>query len=448
MESSVTDSCQPSTPAIAIVGGGLGGVILAIGLLQQRIPFHIYEAAADFGEIGAGVTFGPNSVRSLGLVSPALLEACNKHLTSNETEDQAATFLTFRHLRTTEKANAGDWISDLRGGPLARGEEGPPTRCCVHRAAFLDEIVKLLPPGSASFGKRLVTLEEPADDGDGDIILHFADGTTASAAAVVGCDGIKSATRRHLHGAEAVPVYAQEWCYRCLVPRDDLIAAVGHERATNGQLYVGAGGYLLHYPVSNGKMINMLAICGKADSTWPYNDWVVPCEEEDMQADVCDWEPKLISLYREHALRSPDGKLLKWAIFDNLHPNPYSRGRICLLGDSAHATTPHLGAGAGMAIEDAYVMSRLLEPGCEVEDIRKAFALYDALRRPRTQELIRKARLSGRTYAFLDPSVGDDLEKMHAEFSKRYNWVWDEDMEAAVRAVKDQPAVVSLGPTG
>ena len=58
---------------IAIVGGGLGGVALAIGLIKQGVPTHIYEAAAGFGEIGAGVIFGPNSVRALDLIDPAML---------------------------------------------------------------------------------------------------------------------------------------------------------------------------------------------------------------------------------------------------------------------------------------------------------------------------------------------------------------------------------------
>ncbi|KAH8897792.1 mannitol 1-phosphate dehydrogenase [Thozetella sp. PMI_491] len=426
----------PST--IAIVGGGLGGVILGVALLQRGVPFHIYEAAADFGEIGAGVAFGPNSMRNLALISPQLLEACSKHLTSNEGEGEAGTFATFRLLRTTEDGNAGDWVFDLRGGPLAKGQDGLPTRCAVHRAAFLDEIVKLLPPGCATFGKRLVTLDETPGDGSGNIVLHFADGTTASATAVVGCDGIKSATRRYLHGPDAVPVYAGQWCYRSLVPREVFIEGMGPELALNGQIYVGQGGYLVHYPVSNGKIINLNIICSREGNVWPHADWQVPCEIEEMQSDLAGYHPQLLSFSEKYCMRASSGKPLKWALMDNMHSSPYVRGRVCLLGDAAHAATPHLGAGAGMAIEDVYALSQLLGPGFSSEDIEKTFVVYDALRRPRTQEVVRQARLSGLTLTYLDPDVGNDLQKLTATSIERFTWVWDEDMEATVREAKKE----------
>ena len=82
---------------IAIVGGGLGGVALAIGLIKRGVPTHIYEAAARFGEIGAGVIFGPNLVRALNLIEPAMIQGLKKCATFNESADGIHTWLSWRY---------------------------------------------------------------------------------------------------------------------------------------------------------------------------------------------------------------------------------------------------------------------------------------------------------------------------------------------------------------
>ena len=77
-------SSHPKTFSIAVVGGGIGGLTLAIGLLQYpHIDVHVYEAAPSFGEIGAGIALGPNAQRALELISPGAKEAFTKHATGN-----------------------------------------------------------------------------------------------------------------------------------------------------------------------------------------------------------------------------------------------------------------------------------------------------------------------------------------------------------------------------
>ncbi len=95
-----------------------------------------------------------------------------------------------------------------------------------------------------------------------------------------------------------------------------------------------------------------------------------------------------------------------------------------------------MGAGAAMAIEDAYVLNRLLEPKSGLEEVVKAFKDYDSIRRQRSQELIWMARLCSRTYSFRDDHVGNDIEKMQRELTKRFHWLWDEDMEVQVEKFK------------
>lgn len=83
--------------SVAVIGGGIGGLCLAIGLLKYpHIDVHVYEAAPSFGEIGAGVAFGPNSERALELVGPAALAAFRKHATANIWSSYANTFVQYR----------------------------------------------------------------------------------------------------------------------------------------------------------------------------------------------------------------------------------------------------------------------------------------------------------------------------------------------------------------
>ena len=124
-----------------------------------------------------------------------------------------------------------------------------------------------------------------------------------------------------------------------------------------------------------------------------------------------------------------------WALFDMPPADSYFRNRICLLGDAAHASTPHQGAGAGMAIEDALVMPNLLE-GLGADGIPKAFEVFDAVRRPRTQKLVSTSREAGQLYDLELPGVEDNLELLAENLSSRYKWIWDFDLEAHVEEAK------------
>ncbi|KAK0644975.1 6-methylsalicylic acid decarboxylase atA [Lasiodiplodia hormozganensis] len=402
---------------VAIVGGGLGGVVLAIGLLAQRVPVHIYEAAKGFGEIGAGVAFGINSVRSLGLVSPALLEAYAKHATFNAAPGLQKTFLSVRYgMSTGDHKGAGEWCFDLNSDDPCSGF---PARCCVHRAKFLDEIIKLVPEGTASFGKSLTKIDE---EGAG-VRLHFSDGTSASANAVIGCDGIKSKARRFVHGPGAQPVYTGDYAYRAMVPSEVFEKALGRELTFNGQMYVGQGGYIVTYPVDHGRLVNMVASRSKPGSTWDHEAWLLPSTEEEMRSELRGWYPPLVSLLAAYSTKE------KWALFDYPHQRQYCRGPVCLLGDAAHATTPHLGAGAGQAMEDAYVLSRLIGKAEKAEDLASMFQAYDAVRRPRTQQIVQWSRLSGHALACMEEGVGDDCAGIEDVSNQRFRAVWYEDLE-------------------
>lgn len=110
------------------------------------------------------------------------------------------------------------------------------------------------------------------------------------------------------------------------------------------------------------------------------------------------------------------------------------------MGDAAHATSPHHGAGAGFCIEDAAMLASLLADP-QVKDtshLEPAFAVYDAHRRERTQWLVRSSRRAGNLYEFLTKDVGRDVAATEKELAERLSHVWNYDMDEAVReATKD-----------
>ncbi|KAK0631395.1 hypothetical protein B0T14DRAFT_419931 [Immersiella caudata] len=423
---------------VAIIGGGLGGVCLAVGLLRRNIPIHIYQSAASFAEIGAGVTIGPNAVRALSLNSPDLLEAFNKHVTQNATTHDS--FLAFRRgipLSPTDPDNQ-NLLFDLTNDESAPNWTDSPARSAVHRAKFLDEMVRFIPEGTVSFNKSLVKIEDiPSDSSSAHtetsgVKLTFSDGTSTIHTAVIGCDGVRSATRKYVHGSKAVPTFSGECAYRALVPSDIMISTMGFERAMNGQCVIGPGGTITTYPVEHGKSVNVVAIRTRPGSEWNSPSWLAPATTEDLREDFKGWDERLVGLLVGHGLKS------KWAIFQYLHDRPYYKGRVCLLGDSAHAMTPNLGAGAGQAIEDGYVLAALMgeRPPRTGEDVERVFRAYDAVRRPRTQEVVRLSELCGRTYSHQQEGVGRDYERMRGELVDRLKWVIDEDLEAHCEKAK------------
>ena len=447
-------SSTHARPRVAIVGAGLGGVTLGIGLAQRGVPVHIYEAAEGFGEIGAGVTMGPNAVQALGLLSPALLQAFEMLMTSNASSNNGAagTFLTFRRglaggelqpTLGTPQADIADDQSDvlfhLSNSDAAPSWTQTPVRMAVHRARFLDAIVKHLPPGSVTFRKTLTEIRATANHQAVD--LFFADGTSAAHDLVVGCDGIKSIARQFVHGDgdgdgnEAMAQFAGEYAYRALVPAGKFQERLGTEKAMNGQLYVGSGRYIVTYPVEHGEFVNVVAVAHAP--VWEHDAWLVPCAREDVLADFAAWDGRLLDLLTEYGGRD------KWGLFHHVVSRPYYRGRVCLLGDSAHATTPHLGAGAGQAIEDAYILAELLagegqEGGTADTDIQALFAAYDAVRRPRSQQLVRWSYLTGLTYALQEQNAKENngLEGMEKVLGERLRWLYGVDLAAHLEEAK------------
>ena len=219
----------PKEFSLAIVGGGIGGLCLAVALAHHNVPIHVYEAAAAFGEIGAGVGLGPNAIRAMALLDSTILEGYQRCQTTNVSPAEQGRFFNFRYgmdRPSSDGMEAGDLICDVRSGSVTSS---------VHRARFVGELAQLLPKDLASFGKKLVEIGEK---GNG-VVLKFVDGTEAVHDAVIGCDGIKSRVRKILlreNDRASEPVFSGKFCFRGLVPAKEAVDLLGEELATESQM--------------------------------------------------------------------------------------------------------------------------------------------------------------------------------------------------------------------
>lgn len=414
---------------IAIIGGGITGLALGMALYYHapHLPFVIYEAASSFGEIGAGVGISPNASRAIKLINPRMHEAFERRRTPNHTAEKKNVWMD---MLCGEDGPPGSEV--VSGKHIAEVEMGQP-RGGIHRAHWVDELVKLLPEGRGRFGKRLKSLEE-IEEG---VRLEFADGTVATHSAVIACDGIKSKTRQIILGKDdpaSQPVFSGKYCYRGLIPVETIAPEIGDLEARNAVNYWGYHRHVLAFPIEQGKTMNVVAFCSK--DKWDSDAWVVPASKADMVKDfsgMCEHVQKIIA-----HVQKPD----IWALFDHQPAATYHRRRICLMGDAAHASTPHQGAGASLGIEDAYVMGMLLKEVNAPSDFDAAFEAFDHVRRPRTQRLVATSREAGQLYNFELEGIGDDIVKAAEKLRTRMAWIWDhrveDDVDAALTRYRDR----------
>ncbi|KAK2731856.1 salicylate hydroxylase-like protein [Colletotrichum kahawae] len=399
---------------IAVIGGGIAGVALAISLVKRNVPCTIYEKAHAFGEIGAGLGITPNATRAMKACDPVIYEVFDR---------VAQPDILWTFFDGSDEGKDDEPIFTL--GDAEAGIRG------CHRAHFLDGMIQHLPKDMAKFNKQLDRVEEPHGP-SGRLRMVFQDGTTAEADAIVGCDGIKSRTREIVVGSDhpsATCGFTHKHCYRGLIPMDEALEVIGKERAMGSNLWSANKRHIVTYPVANGTILNIVMHC-TSDGDWPSNtNFVLPVGEEGCFADSEGLSPRLRRLVKR--MKSVD----RWGLFDlGDHPVPtFSRGRICLVGDAAHASTPHQGAGAGLCIEDAATLASLLADD-RVEgrdDISAAFEAYDQCRRDRGHQLVQGSRRVGELYEGMT-EVGKDFKAIENEVRTKAKDIWEFDINDSI----------------
>lgn len=214
----------------------------------------------------------------MSLIHPAIGEAYARISTTAGWESKKDTYFDFILAHDLHGLPAGTPVSS----PQLSSAERHST---AHRAHFIDELIKLVPKEIAEFGKRLTGISR--DELRGKTVMTFADGSSAEADAVIGCDGIRSTCRDFVLGKDnplSKPVFTGKHGYRGLIPMDKAIEAIGAEKAQNRYMFLGVGGHALIFPVAEGKIMNVVAFSTTKGGTWE-GEWVKPMNRANMDAD-------------------------------------------------------------------------------------------------------------------------------------------------------------------
>ncbi|MGY1634052.1 FAD-dependent monooxygenase [Geodermatophilus sp. SYSU D01186] len=342
------------TPRIAIVGAGIGGLAAAAFLDRTGLPAVVHEQARELTEVGAGLVLAPNAVRLLRRlgVLDALL-------------DRAVPLDVGWEFRRWEDGRVLS-AEDLAGSCERLYGERTYT---LHRADLLRAIGSAVPADRVRLGARCTSV---AVDGDA-VVVSFADGTSTEADVVIGADGVHS-TVRGVVTEPSPATYSGLSAFRAIVPAD---RAPDFARRRAQTLWIGPGHHLVHYPISGGEAVNLVAFAPAGDFT--VESWSATATVEEFLAEFAGWDPRLQELIRQA------GTPGRWALLDRAPLERWSRGPVTLLGDAAHPMFPFFAQGAAQSIEDAAVLARCLAD--DPQDPARALQRYESLRIGRTTRL-------------------------------------------------------------
>ncbi|KAJ7838496.1 hypothetical protein B0H14DRAFT_3870038 [Mycena olivaceomarginata] len=382
---------------IAICGAGVGGLTLALTLgIHSEHQVDLYEAGAEISTIGAGIAVWARTFEVLQLLG--LHERMRERGISLDGADQLRTGPKFRR---SDQAHAGyNFLTDaISKGGLS-----------MHRPDLIDLLKDSLPPNCSVHLRRRMTSYTTSSSESTLIKIHFADGTTATA------DPLQTSIKTVFDGITHEkllrckdPVWTGTVAYRCVYPAEKLRKVdPGHPGLDNHLIALGKDRHIVSYPIARRTLINFLGfdtIPGAEDTRFP-DKWVQDVPVKEFRDLYRGWEPDMQTLL--NCADTPS----RWAIHVTAPLPFYAHGSVALLGDAAHAMMTHFGAGAGQAIESAYILGRVLaHPSTTRATVSTALKVYSDIRQPYTNSIVEKSRLVGLIYEFAAPGLYDGVDR-------------------------------------
>ena len=374
-------------PSVIVVGGGIGGLALALALQQRGIAVSVYEQALELGEVGAGVMLTPNSTRvleHLGVLAEVERGATRPGRT------QVRHFETGAEMSTTD---LGERFTKTYGKPYYD----------VHRVeihAVLEQAVRRNDPECINVAHELIDVAEDTDS----VTAIFANGATADGTVLVGCDGVRSTVRSRI-GASDGAQFTGNVAWRGLVP---VAMLPEHQRGPEITIWSAQGRHFVEYTVKNGSLKNYVAIAN--NDSWEEEGWSARASVTEPLAAFASWHADVRTIIAS----TPPESCLKWGLFDRDPLDRWSRGRLTLLGDACHPMLPFMAQGAAMALEDAVVLARCVEMETGIET---ALGRYENARRERTAWCQLQSRERGKLFQRI--ATREELDGDRAERGRR-----------------------------
>lgn len=343
---------------ILIVGGGIGGLALALELRRRGIACRVFEAAPEMHQVGVGVNLLPHCTRILAALGlePALARCAVEPAESRF-------YNRFGQLIYAE--------------PLGRSAGLDWPQLSLHRADLQRSLLEAA--GPVELGRACAGFEQD----EGGVTLRFAGGARARGAAAIGCDGIHSAIRRQLHPGDGEPRYSGVNMWRGVTRWPAFLGGATMVRA--GWL---ATGKMVIYPIrthgDGTQLVNwVFEIETPQHRPW---DWNREARIEDFFERVAGWKFDWLDI--PALLRAAD-RVFEYPMVDKDPLARWTSGRVTLLGDAAHPMVPRGSNGAGQAILDAHALAACLARG---RDPAAALAAYEAERLGPTTKVVLENR--------------------------------------------------------
>ncbi len=362
---------------IGIVGAGIGGLTLAAGLSNDGHDVTVLERSDALGEVGAGIQLSPNGTRVLlGLGLDAGLRSIG-------TAAQRSVFRRWEDDREIAGSPLGEIAEDRWGAPFFS----------VYRPDIIQVLHSACGDVTFVFDAQVTSVAQVGEQ----VAVHLAGGDEQHFDLVVGADGIHSAVRESLWGAQQAR-FSGVVAYRALVPRE-----FASDLPIDFTVRVGPGGHVVSYFVGKDqRYLNLVALAD--DRSWELESWTEPVAASVLQEKFSAWSPVVRRL-----LSHVEDSVFRGALHDREPLPAWGKGRVTLLGDACHPMVPFLAQGACQAIEDADVLRRCLAGHEPVVD---ALQRYEGARRDRTALVQTMAMANATTFHLPD----GDAQRERDEF--------------------------------